>query len=32
MLLRIFVLFQWNDNVNINYPAEYEIGESSLHV
>lgn len=19
-------LFQWNDNVNINYPAEYEIG------
>ena len=20
-------LFQWNDNVNINYPAEYEIGD-----
>ncbi len=32
MLLRIFISISWNDNVNINYPAEYEIGDIVLHV
>ncbi len=27
MLLRIFISISMEDNVNINYPAEYEIGD-----
>ncbi len=32
MLLRIFVSISMNDNVNINYPAEYEIGDIVFNV